>query len=111
MRGRLGRVLHETQHRVTAKERWVSQSARPNLQALLFYGCTKMTTSFDTIIIGAGAAGCVLASPLSARSPHSILLIEAGQDTPPGKEPPTFSIATPPPKRKTDRWIPPSSSN
>lgn len=50
---------------------------------------------FDTIIVGGGSAGSVLAHRLSARGHHRVLVCEAGPDAPPGQEAPEIRDSYP----------------
>jgi 5-(hydroxymethyl)furfural/furfural oxidase len=46
-----------------------------------------MRMDADILIVGGGSAGSVLAGRLSARGDRRVVLVEAGRDLPPGREP------------------------
>jgi choline dehydrogenase len=46
-----------------------------------------MNESFDVIVVGGGAAGCIVAARLSEEAERSVLLLEAGHDYAPGTTP------------------------
>jgi choline dehydrogenase len=56
---------------------------------LAHFDISEMASSFKTIIVGGGTAGCVITSCLTEDPSRSVLLLEAGQDYPPASRIPS----------------------
>ncbi|MFO0713430.1 MAG: GMC family oxidoreductase N-terminal domain-containing protein [Sandaracinus sp.] len=53
-----------------------------------------MRAAYDTVIVGAGSAGCVIAARMTESSAHDVLLVEAGPDHGPSARPPDLADGT-----------------
>lgn len=66
-----------------------------------------MTETFDYVIVGGGVAGCIMAARLSQNPEHTVLLLEAGVDYPPGATPAeVLDVKTVPMRGHADEFDP-----